>query len=115
MRAPAAHGRSRQGEARLDESGRLVAPPKATRANRVPRLSVRLARLAVDVDEVAQEIIAEPLSERDELWLAAPTAHLALALDWLQQALYETDRLDVSQSWAAMLRAAEDQPHDRTA
>ncbi|MGI8411549.1 MAG: hypothetical protein ACR2LV_02560 [Solirubrobacteraceae bacterium] len=53
-----------------------------------------MARLALDVDEVAQQILAEPLAESDELLLAAPTAHLASALEWLEQALYETDRLD---------------------
>ncbi len=81
-----------------------IAPAGSLPRNRVPALSARLARLAVEVDELAWQIIAEPLSERDELFLAAPTAHLALALEWLEQALYETDRLDLTQSWAASLR-----------
>lgn len=74
--------------------------------NRIPVLSARLALLAVDLDELAEEIIAEPLTERDELYLAAPTAHVAIALRWLEQALYECDRFDLTQSWSVWLQAA---------
>jgi Lhr-like helicase len=63
-----------------------------------------VARLALDVDALAKQIIAEPLTERDELLPAAPTARLALVLEWLEQALYETDRLDLSQAWAMWIR-----------
>jgi hypothetical protein len=79
----------------------LAAPATVQHASRVRALSGRLARLAVDVDELAQQIIAEPLNDCDGLFLAAPTAHLALALGWLEQALYETDRLDLGQSGTA--------------
>lgn len=82
----------------------VTAPATVQHTSRIPALSARLARLAVDVDELAQQIIAEPLTDCDELFLAAPTAHLALALEWLEQALYESDRLDLTQSWAASLR-----------
>jgi len=75
------------------DSPTLAAPAP----NRIPALSARLARLAVEIDELACQIIAEPVSERDELFLAAPTAHLAIALEWLEQALDECDRLDLSQ------------------
>jgi hypothetical protein len=90
---------------RLDSHARL-APDAPMSTNRIPALSVRLARLALEVDELAQEIIAEPLSERDELWLAAPTAHLAIGLEWLHEALYECERLDLRHSWARVLRDA---------
>jgi hypothetical protein len=79
----------------------LAAPAPVQHTSRIPALSARLARLAVDVDELAQQVIAEPLNDCDELFLAAPTAHLALVLAWLEQALYETDRLDLSQSGTA--------------
>jgi hypothetical protein len=85
-------------------------PPMST--YRIPALSVRLARLAAEADELAQQIIAEPLGERDELFLAAPTAQLAIALEWLKQALYECDRLDLTQSWARWLREARKEPDD---
>jgi hypothetical protein len=52
------------------------------------RLSVRLARLAVELDEVVQELIAEPL---DEVLLAAPVAHLALSLAQLDEALCDAE------------------------
>ena len=58
-----------------DEPARRVG---VTTTTRIPALAARLARLAVDVDELAQQIIAEPLTDRDELFLASPTAHLAL-------------------------------------
>jgi len=81
----------------------------------IPVLSARLARLAVEVDELAQQILAEPLSEPDELFLAAPIAHLAIALEWLEQALYECERLDLTHSWARWLRDARNEPdHART-
>jgi hypothetical protein len=74
--------------------------------NRIPALSVRLARLALEVDELAHEIIAEPVSQRDALLLAAPTAHLAIGLGWLYEALYECERLDLRHSWARLLSDA---------
>jgi|GEM_PF-7023795 len=65
-------------------------------ASRIAPLSVRLARLACDLDEVVQEIAREPLDDGDSLLLAAPALHLTLALDQLEQSLYEVEKLDQS-------------------
>jgi hypothetical protein len=75
----------------------------AVSTDRIPVLSARLARLAVEVDELAQELLAERVGYRDELLLAVPIAHLAMALGWLQQALYECERFDLTQSWSHWL------------
>ena len=85
---------------RLDSRPPL-APAAPMSTNLIPALSARLARLAVEVDELAQEIIAAHLGERDELLLAAPITHLAISLESLEQALYDRNRLDLRQSWAA--------------
>jgi hypothetical protein len=96
---------------RLDSHARL-APGAPMSTNRIPALSVRLARHALEVDELAQQILREPLTERDELFLAAPTAHLAIGLEWLEQALYECERLDLRQSWARWWQEALKQADD---
>ena len=104
---------AKRAEAGNSQSAGRDARPRPS-GTRIPALSARLARLACDVDELAQQIIVETLTERDELFLAAPTAHLAIALEWLEQALYECDGLDLTQSWAASLRAGEDRATART-
>jgi hypothetical protein len=96
---------------RLDSRQRL-APAARMSTSRIPALPARMDRLALDLDDLVQQIIAEQLTERDELLLAAPTAHLASALEWLEQALYECDRLDLTQSWAAWLRDERKEPDD---
>jgi hypothetical protein len=97
---------------RLDSRPRAMGGRMPT--NRIPALCARLARLALEVDELAQQIIAEPLTERDGLGLASPTAHLVVATEWLKQALYECDRLDLTQSWGAWLRDERKEPIMRT-
>jgi hypothetical protein len=49
---------------------------------------VRLARLALELDELAHELAAEPLTEADEDLLALPARHLELAYDRTQDVLY---------------------------
>jgi hypothetical protein len=81
--------------------------------DRIRVLSARLAHLAVEVDELAQQVIAEQLSDADELLLAVPIAHLAMAVGWLEQVLYECERFDLTQSWSQwLLRDRRDEPDD---
>jgi hypothetical protein len=62
--------------------------------NRHARLSVALARLAVDLDDLVDEITAEPLDDgADDLYYPA-IAELARALDRLDDATYELEKLD---------------------
>lgn len=60
----------------------------------VPYLAARLARLALELDRVVEEIAAVALTDADALILSAPAAHLALASANLGEALYLVDRLD---------------------
>jgi hypothetical protein len=58
---------------------------------RVCALSTRLARLALDVDQVALAIAAEPLTRPDSLLLTAPTQQLHVAVGVIEQTLFELD------------------------
>lgn len=56
----------------------------------------RLASLVVDVDELSDRIASRPLTEREASLLSLVIFHLYLSLDRLEQALYDHDRLDVT-------------------
>jgi hypothetical protein len=62
----------------------------------LPALSIRLARLALEVDELVLQITAEPLDDGDSTLITPAARHLALALDTLEDALYTADKLDQS-------------------
>jgi hypothetical protein len=77
---------------RLDSPLRL-APAGAMPTNRHAHLSMTLARLAVDLDTLVDEI-TEPLDDgADDLYYPA-IAELARALDRLDDATYELEKLD---------------------
>jgi len=62
-------------------------------------LSARLALLACDVDELVQQITAEPQTNGDTIVLAAPAPHLAIALENLENledALYQAEKRPVA-------------------
>jgi hypothetical protein len=78
---------------RLDSHLRL-APAGAMPTNRHAHLSVALARLAVDLDDLVDEITAEPLDDgADDLYYPA-IAELTRTLDRLDDATYELEKLD---------------------
>ena len=68
--------------------------PDSIRRSGIDVLSARLGRLACEADQTIQEIIARPVTERDELLLAAPIAHIALTLDNITDAVYRSEKLD---------------------
>ncbi|MDQ6607750.1 MAG: hypothetical protein M3Z06_14540 [Actinomycetota bacterium] len=57
----------------------------------VDRLSVRLAQVACDLEDVVRGLAAERPTEWDTILLAAPAAHLAIVVDALEQTLYELE------------------------
>ena len=59
--------------------------------NPVDRLSIRLARLACDVDDVIQELERVDLVEGDDALLSAPLLHFEIASGGLRQRLYELE------------------------
>lgn len=61
-------------------------------------IAAELARFAVNVDLVAESINSqpEPLSDREAVRLTIPVAHLRLALERLEDALHQTDRLSAT-------------------
>jgi hypothetical protein len=63
------------------------------------QLSIRLARLAFEVDRVVQQITAEPLDDGDSALITPAARHLALAVDLLEDGLYVADKLDQSRPW----------------
>jgi hypothetical protein len=58
---------------------------------RIRASTVKLARLACDLDEVVQQITSDQPNDSHQLLLAAPAAHLAGVVDQLEQTLYEID------------------------
>ena len=56
----------------------------------------RLASLALEVDELSDAITSSSLNEKEELMLAPTLLHLRIAMDRLEQAIYDADRLDMS-------------------
>jgi hypothetical protein len=81
--------------------------------HRTSRLWVSLARVACDLDDLVDDLTAEPLSDPDGDLLAAPAMHLDLANDRLQDALYQLEKLDRRAAWSRHAPATS-APRDRT-
>jgi hypothetical protein len=62
--------------------------------NRHAHLSVALARLALDLDDLVQEITAEPLDDGDDDLYYPALAQLTWALENLEDATYQLEKLD---------------------
>lgn len=82
-------------ETGLDGKGLEVSATTHTNVlSGVPYLAARVARLALQLDELALELANEPLTVADTLLLDAPAAHLRLAVDGILEALQRADQLD---------------------
>jgi hypothetical protein len=75
-----------------DLTGRLrLAPAAAMTTNRTSNPSIRLARLASELDELVQQVLAqEPF---DEAAVSLATAMIAHSVEQLEEALYLSDCL----------------------
>lgn len=56
----------------------------------------RLASLALEADELSDAVTSSPLNGKEERMLAPTLLHFHIALDRLEQAIYDANRLDVS-------------------
>ncbi len=72
----------------------------------VRALSVRLARIACDLDEAAQAVADLPLRPADLLLLAAPALHLSISVERLDHDLRELERYGQSPPVETLARAA---------
>lgn len=62
----------------------------------IHRLYARLARIALDLDELALELAAAGLSYEQAEGMDVPIAHLALGVEALEDALCRAQKLDQS-------------------
>lgn len=94
--APPASGR-RSGRALVhgldDDQRHSHVPPAPSAAD---RLYARLSRIALDLDDLALELAAVGLSFEQAEGMRVPAAHLALAVDRIEGALYRAQTLDQS-------------------
>ncbi len=69
---------------------------RSPRSVRSDRLYARLSRIALDLDDLALELAAVGLSFEEAEGMRVPAAHLALAVDRVEDAFYEAQTLDDS-------------------
>jgi hypothetical protein len=77
--------------------GFAVATAMPTNRTHLSAASSRLCRAAVDALQAADELLAQPLDEFEaERYLTPGLSILAMALDHLQDGLYQAEQLDQS-------------------